>query len=77
MKELNLLQIAEYTLVMCIDHRSYLWLVGAREAEEALVNKHSAKYLKHTHKCGIECPKIVDNALELDADAIVKEMKNV
>ncbi len=51
----------------------------------ALVKKHSAKYLKHAHKFGIECPKTVEDALELDmrnsntmwADATAKEMKNV
>ncbi len=51
----------------------------------ALVRKQSARYLKRMHKFGIECPKIVEDALELDkhngnamwADAIAKEMNNV
>ncbi len=51
----------------------------------ALVKKRSARYLKRMHKFGIECPKTVEDALELDkcndntmwADAIAKEMKNV
>ncbi len=51
----------------------------------ALVKKHNARYLKHTHKFGIECPKSVEDALELDkkngstmwADDITNKMKNV
>ncbi len=45
----------------------------------------NARYLKKTHKFGIELPKLVAHALELDrqngnmlwADAIAKEMKDV
>ncbi len=47
----------------------------------ALVKKLSAKYLTYTHKFGIECPKTVEDALELDkhnGNSIwaAKEMKN-
>ncbi len=50
----------------------------------ALVKKLSAKYLKCMHKFGIECPKTLEDALELNkkngntmwADTIPKEMKN-
>ncbi len=56
-----------------------------RDAIIALVKKCSAKYLKSTHKFGIEYQKTVVDALELDkhngatmwANAIAKEMKNV
>ncbi len=56
-----------------------------RDAIIALVKKRSARYLKRTHKFGIECFKTVEDALELDrcngntmwADSIAKEMKNV
>ncbi len=49
------------------------------------MKKRSARYLICMHKFGIECPKTVEDALELDehngntmwADAIAKEMKNV
>ncbi len=55
------------------------------DAINSLVKMHSARYLKHTHKFGIECPKTVEDALDLDkqsgntmwVDAIVKEMKHV
>jgi hypothetical protein len=45
----------------------------------------NARYLKKTHKFGIELPKLVAHALEFDrlngnmlwADAIAKEMKDI
>ncbi len=60
-------------------------MLKKRDAIFALVKKRSAKYLKRTYKFDIECPKTVEDALELDkyngntmwADAIAKEMKNV
>ena len=49
------------------------------------VKERNAKYLKHTHKFGIEVPNIVVEAIDLDEKngdnlwkyAIPKEMKNV
>ncbi len=51
----------------------------------SLVRKRTTRYLKRTHKFGIEVPKTVKEALALDrkngntlwVDAIVKEMKEV
>ncbi len=51
----------------------------------SLVRKQNPLYLKRTHKFGIELPKTIKEALELDkkngntfwADAIAKEMKDV
>ncbi len=84
------LQIADYSVAMGVDHEpSFNWWVPHTlrkcDAIIALVKKCSTRYLKHTHKFGIECPKTVEDALELDkhngnttwADAIAKEMKNV
>ncbi len=84
------LQMAEYAVSMGVDHEpGFNWWVPntlrKRNSIIALVKKCSARYLKHTHKFGIECPKTVKDALELDmhngntmwADAIAKEMKNV
>ncbi len=50
-----------------------------------LVKNNSTSYLKHTHKFAIECPKTVEDALELEkqngnsmwANAIAKQMKNI
>jgi hypothetical protein len=49
------------------------------------VRKPNPRYLKRTHKFGIELPKTIKEALELDkkngntfwADTIAKEMKDV
>ncbi len=51
----------------------------------SLVHRRTTRYLKRTHKFGIEVPKTVKEALALDckngntlwADAIAKEMKEV
>ncbi len=88
--QLSPLQIAEYSVAMHVDHEpGFNWWVlhtlKKCDAIISLVKKHSAKYLKHMHKFGIECPKTVDDALELDksngntmwADTITKEMTYV
>ncbi len=75
---------------MGVDHEpSFNWWVPhtlrKHDSIIALVKKQSARYLKRMHKFGKECPKTVEDALELDkrngntmwADAIAKEMKNV
>ncbi len=90
LKESHPLQVVEYAVEMGVDHEpSFNWWVPHKlkicNAIIALVKQCSAKYLKSTHKFGIECPKTVEDALELDkcngntmwADAIAKEMKNV
>ena len=56
-----------------------------RDSIISLVKKQQTRYLKETHKFGIEMPKTVKEAAELDAkngdikwmDAISKEMTNV
>ncbi len=82
--------MAEYAMSMGVDHDpGFNWwvlhMLKKCDAILALVKKCSAKYLKSTHKLGIECPKTVENALEFDklngntlwADAIAKKLKNV
>ncbi len=63
------LQIAEYAVSMGVDHEpGFNWWVPhtlkKRDAIIALVKKRSARYLKRTHKFGIECPNPVENAIE-------------
>ncbi len=90
MKESHPLQIADYLVAMGIDHEPcFNWLVPHTlkkiNSIITIVKKRSAKNLKRMHKFGMECPKTVEDALELDkqncnimwADAIAKEMKNV
>ncbi len=60
-------------------------MLRKRDSIIALVKKHSTKYLKRMHEIGIECPKTVEDAQELDkhnsntmwAYVIAKEMKIV
>ncbi len=60
-------------------------ILKKRDRIKSLVKKQSPRYLKRTHKFGIEVPKTVKEALELDkkngdtlwADVIAKEMKDV
>ena len=54
-------------------------------ATHSLVKKRSARYLKKTHKFGVQVPKSANHALELDKqngktfwqDYIAKEMNSV
>ncbi len=70
-KESHPLQIAEYDVSMGVDHEpGFNWWVPCmlkkRDAIIALGKKWSTKYLKQMHKFGIECPKTVEDAMELD-----------
>ncbi len=70
MKESHPLQMAEYTVSMGVDHEPGFngWVLHAvrkRDSIIALVKKRSARYLRHTHKFGIECPKTIEDALDL------------
>ena len=73
-----------------LDHEpAFNWWVPhvlkKRDRIISLVRKWTTRYLKRTHKFGIEVPKTVKEALDLDrkngntiwADAIAKEMKEV
>jgi hypothetical protein len=73
-----------------IDHEpAFNWWVKhflkKREQIISLVKRRQTRYLKRTHKFGIELPKTVQEALALDkkngntlwADAISKEIKNI
>jgi hypothetical protein len=83
-------QVAEYAVAQGIAHEpAFNWWVThvlrKRDRIVAAVKKRNVRYLKKTHKFGIELPKTVAEAYELDrrngdtkwADAIAKEMKNV
>ena len=82
--------VAEYAIAQGLDGvPAFNWWVKPvlrkREHIIALVKKRSAKFLKKTHKFGIEVPRTFAEAHALDnkngntlwADAIAKEMKNV
>ena len=82
--------MAEYAKIQCIDHEpDFNWWVPhvlkKRDSIIVSVKHSSARYLKRTHKWGLELPKTVDEEMAIDvknrntfwADAISKEMKNV
>ena len=90
LKEAYPLAVAEYAIAQGIDSEpAFNWWVKPvlrkREHIIALVKKRSARFLKKTHKFGIEVPRSVAEAYALDkkngntlwADSIAKEMKNV
>jgi len=84
------LETAEYAATIGIDHEpAFNWWVPhvlkKRDRIISLIQKRTTRYLKRTHKFGIEVPKTVKEALDLDhkngntlwADAIAKKMKEV
>ena len=87
LKESNPIEVAEYSVSANIQHEpAFAWwvpnVISRRNRIIATVNK---RYLKRTHKFGIEIPKTVQRAIEIDRengnslwqDAINKEMRNV
>ncbi len=90
LKESHPLDTAEHAMTQGIDHEpAFNWWVphALKKCDRiiSLVCKWTTCYLKQTHKFGIEVPKTVKVALDLDRkngntlwlDAITKEMKEV
>jgi hypothetical protein len=90
LKDSHPYETAEYAVTQGIDHKpAFNWWVPhvlkKRDQIISLVCKRTTRYLKRTHKFGIEVPKTVKETLALDrktsntlwADAIAKEMKEV
>jgi hypothetical protein len=90
LKDSHPLETIEYAVTQGIDHEpAFNWWVPhvlkKHDQIISLVCKRTSRYLKRTHKFGIEAPKTVKEALALDckncntlwADAIPKEMKEV
>ena len=90
LKESHPIETAEYAKILGIDHEAaFNWWVPhvlkKRDRIISLVKRRNPRYLKRTHKFGIELPKTVQEALAIDkrlgntfwADGIAKEMKNV
>jgi hypothetical protein len=90
LKESHPLETAEYSMTQGIDHKpAFNWWVPhvLKKCDRiiCLVCKWTTRYLKRTHKFGIEVPKTIKEALALEqksgntfwANAIAKEMKEV
>ena len=80
-------QLAEYAISRKLQDRPVFawWVPYVLRKRERIVSKVKSKYWVRTHKFGIEIPKSVKHAIELDKkngntlwwDAIMQEMKNV
>jgi hypothetical protein len=87
LKESNPVEMAEYATPKNLhDDRSFAWWVPhVLKKRNRIIDAVTKRYHKLTHKCGIQAPKIWDEAVKLDEengntlwqDAIRKEMNNV
>jgi hypothetical protein len=90
LKESHPIETTEYAKILGIDHEpAFDWWVPnvlrKRDPIIFLMRKRILRYLKQTQKFGIELPKTVKEALDLDkkngntfwADSIAKDMKDV
>ena len=86
-KEAYPVQLAEYAMANSIAHGPAFkwWVHKVFKRKERIIKKVRSKYWRTTHKFGIEVPKSVEEAYEIDritgtshwTRAIEKEMKNV
>ena len=86
-KESYPVQVAEYAVSSCISEGPAFawWASSVLKKRNRIIAKTKSKYWLRTHKCGIEIPKSVLQAQQINAksgntlwwDAICKEMKNV
>jgi hypothetical protein len=90
LKKSHPIETAEYAVTKGLDHEpAFNWWVPhvlrKRDQIISLVHRRTTRYLKRTHKFGIEIPKTPIEALALDCkngntlwvDAIAKEMREV
>ena len=83
-KESNPVELAEYALSNKIQEEPAFkwWVPTVLRKRKRIINKVKKKYWRTTHKFGIRLPKMVEEALRIDAangnhfweDAIKKEM---
>ena len=87
MKESFPIQTAEYAVAnKLVEEPTFAWWIkDILKKRDRILGKVKTRYWKHTHKYGLELPKMVKEALEIDRQmgtdfwrkAIKKEMKNV
>jgi hypothetical protein len=87
LKESFPVETAEYAVAVGIDNEPAFrwWVPQVLKTRDRIISAVKSRYHKRTHKFGIEVPKTVERALQIDkengntlwADAIAKEMKNV
>ncbi len=76
LKEYHPIETAKYAKILGIDHEpAFNWWVPhvlrKRDHIISLVRKRNPRYLKWTHKFGIELSKTVNKALELDKKMVI------
>ena len=86
LKESNPIEVAQYAVMNQIsDEPAFAWWVEeVLKIKDRILAKVKTRYWKKIHKFGLELPKTVERALEIDRetettfwrDAIEKEMKN-
>ncbi|MGH7974682.1 MAG: reverse transcriptase domain-containing protein, partial [bacterium] len=87
LKESNPVEVAEYAVANKIaDGPAFAWWINdVIRKRDRIISKIRSRYWKRTHKFGIQVPRNVDEALQIDKEtgtdlwykAIQKEMKNV
>lgn len=87
LKESYPMQSAEYAVANGIDHEPAFkwWVPSVLSRRNRIIRKVKSKYWRTTHKFGIQIPKTVEEAYEIDRitgtdfwmKAIEKEMANV
>jgi hypothetical protein len=87
LKESNPLEVAEYAVSQGIDHEPAFswWVPNVLKKRDRIISAVNKRYLKRTHKFGIEVPKSVADAMRLDTengntlwfDAIALEIASV
>ena len=87
LKESFPLQVAECAIAQSIDNEPAFawWVPYALKKRDRIIAAVNQRYIKRTHKFGIEIPKTIKRALEIDKengnnlwrDAIAKEMEAV
>jgi len=81
------LELTEYTLANKIQDKPAFawWALDILRQKNQMLSKLKSKYWRTSHKLGIEIPKLVEHALQIDCEtgtdhwrhAIEKEMQNV
>ncbi len=87
LKESNPIQVTEYTMACNIgeDAAFAWWVPYVLHKRDVIVSAMNSRVRKTSHKCGIELPSSVKNAIEINRkngntlwqDALAKEMGNV
>lgn len=87
LKESNPVEVAEYAVAnKLVSEPAFSWWVPYTiKKRDRIIKANYTRYIKRTHKFGIEMPETIERALQIDhetgttlwRDAIAKEMRTV